>query len=63
MEVTNEKTTGFYIHTLAIGADATLRLLTPEWIAVPGEPPKTADATPTPHKNHAKSPRSLANRA
>ena len=62
MEVTDEKTTGFYIHTLAIGADATLRLLTPEWIVVPGESPKTTDAIPTPHKNHAKSPRSSANR-
>ena len=39
MEVTDEKTTGFYIHTLSIGPGAELKLLTPEWITVPGEPP------------------------
>ena len=37
MEATNEQTTGFYIHTLAIGTDGQLRLLTPERITVPGE--------------------------
>jgi Calcineurin-like phosphoesterase len=37
MEVTDEKPTAFYIHTLAIGADGRLRLLTPERITVPGE--------------------------
>src|SRR5262249_56291403 len=44
MEVTDEKTAGFYIHTLAIGPDGTLRLLAPEWIAVPGESPETSDS-------------------
>ena len=39
MEVTNDKDTAFYIHTLAIGDDGTLRLLTPDRIVVPGEPP------------------------
>ena len=39
MEVTDEKTTGFYIHTLSIGPGGELKLLTPEWITVPGEPP------------------------
>ncbi|MGA8435012.1 MAG: metallophosphoesterase [Methyloceanibacter sp.] len=39
MEVTDEKTTGFYIHTLSIGPGRELKLLTPEWITVPGEPP------------------------
>ena len=38
MEVTNDKDTAFYIHTLAIGDDGELRLLTPERIVVPGEP-------------------------
>jgi predicted MPP superfamily phosphohydrolase len=37
MEVTDEKPTAFYVHTLAIGVDGRLRLLTPERIAVPGE--------------------------
>jgi hypothetical protein len=37
MEVTDEKSTGFYIHTLAIGTDGRLRLLSPERITVPGE--------------------------
>jgi hypothetical protein len=40
MEVTDEKPTGFYIHTLAIGADGRLRLLEPQHITVPGEPPQ-----------------------
>jgi len=39
MEVTNEKDTAFYIHTLAVGDDGKLRLLTPDRIVVPGEPP------------------------
>jgi hypothetical protein len=38
MEVTDDKDTAFYIHTLAIDADGKLRLLTPERIVVPGEP-------------------------
>jgi hypothetical protein len=36
MEATDDQTTGFYIHTLAIGTDERLRLLTPERITVPG---------------------------
>jgi hypothetical protein len=38
MEATDDKTTGFYIHTVAIGADGRLRLLRPEHISVPGVP-------------------------
>jgi Calcineurin-like phosphoesterase len=57
MEVTDDKTTGFYIHTLATGADRQLRLLAPEWITVPGELPDTSDATLLLHKNDAKVPR------
>jgi len=38
MEVTDEKDTAFYIHTLAIDADGRLSLLKPERIVVPGEP-------------------------
>jgi hypothetical protein len=38
MEVTDDKDTAFYIHTLAIDADGRLSLLTPERIVVPGEP-------------------------
>lgn len=37
MEVTDDKETAFYIHTLAINADGKLSLLAPERIAVPGE--------------------------
>jgi hypothetical protein len=37
MEVTDDKDTAFYIHTLAVGADGKLKLLTPERIVVPGE--------------------------
>jgi hypothetical protein len=37
MEVTDDKDTAFYIHTLAIDTDGRLRLLTPERIVVPGE--------------------------
>jgi hypothetical protein len=37
MEATDDKTTGFYIHTVAIGADGRLGLLRPEHITVPGE--------------------------
>jgi len=38
MEVTNEKPTAFYIHTLAIGAGEQLELLPPERIVVEGDP-------------------------
>ncbi len=38
MEVTDDKDTAFYIHSLAIDADGRLRLLEPERIIVPGEP-------------------------
>jgi Calcineurin-like phosphoesterase len=38
MEVTDEKPTGFYIHTLAAEAGGQLDLLPPEWIVVEGEP-------------------------
>ncbi len=38
MEVTDDKDTAFYIHTLAIDAGGKLDLLTPERIVVPGEP-------------------------
>jgi hypothetical protein len=37
MEVTDDKDTAFYIHSLAIDADGRLSLLTPERIVVPGE--------------------------
>jgi predicted MPP superfamily phosphohydrolase len=37
MEATDDQTTGFYIHTLAIGSDGRLRLLTPERIMLRGE--------------------------
>jgi hypothetical protein len=40
MEVTDDKDTAFYIHTLAIDADGQLSLLSPERIVVPGEPAK-----------------------
>ena len=42
MEATDEQTTGFYIHTLAIGTDGQLRLLTPERITIPGGSPGKA---------------------
>jgi hypothetical protein len=42
MEVTDEKDTAFYIHSLAIGTDGRLKLLTPERIIVPGEAPVLA---------------------
>jgi len=38
MEVTDDKDTAFYIHSLAIGGNGKLRLLEPERIVVPGEP-------------------------
>jgi len=38
MEVTNEKPTAFYIHTLVIGAGGQLELLPPERIVVDGDP-------------------------
>lgn len=37
MEVTNERDTAFYIHTLAVGPDGELKLLKPERIVVKGE--------------------------
>ena len=37
MEVTDDKDTAFYIHTLSVDADGRLKLLTPERIIVPGE--------------------------
>jgi hypothetical protein len=37
MEVTDDKDTAFYIHTLAVDADGKLSLLTPERIVVLGE--------------------------
>ena len=37
MEVTDDKDTAFYIHTLSVDADGKLGLLTPERIVVPGE--------------------------
>jgi len=40
MEVTDDKDTAFYIHSLAIDADGRLRLLEPERTVVPGEPRK-----------------------
>jgi hypothetical protein len=39
MEVTDERDTAFYIHTLAVGSDGQLKLLTPERIVVRGDPP------------------------
>jgi hypothetical protein len=38
MEATDDVSTYFYIHTLAAGADGKFDLLTPERVAVPGEP-------------------------
>lgn len=38
MEATNDMPTGFYIHTLAIGAGGQLELLPPERIVVDGDP-------------------------
>lgn len=37
MEVTDDKDTAFYIHTLAVDAEGKLKLLAPERIVVPGE--------------------------
>jgi hypothetical protein len=42
MGVTDDIDTAFYIHTLAIGADGRLRLLTSENIVVKGERPERA---------------------
>ncbi len=39
MEATDDATTCFYIHTLAVGGDRRLRLLRPQRITVEGEPP------------------------
>ena len=36
MEVTDEKPTYFYIHTLAVGGNGRLRLLKPDRIELPG---------------------------
>jgi hypothetical protein len=41
MEVTDEKNTAFYIHTLAIHTDCKLRLLSPERIVVAGKPTRS----------------------
>jgi hypothetical protein len=38
MEVTDDRDTAFYIHTLAVEADGKLSLLTPERIVIPGAP-------------------------
>jgi len=38
MEATDDATTCFYIHTLAVGSDRRLRLLRPQRITVEGEP-------------------------
>jgi len=38
MEATDEATTCFYIHTLAVGSDRRLRLLRPQRVTVEGEP-------------------------
>lgn len=38
MEVTNEKPTAFYVHTLTTGTEGRLEMLRPERIAVAGEP-------------------------
>jgi len=37
MEVTDDKDTAFYIHTLAIDTDGKLSLLAPRRIVIPGE--------------------------
>jgi hypothetical protein len=62
MEVTDDKDTGFYIHTLAIGTDGRLRLLSPDRITVRGERPDDPDATSPLPKNRAKTPRPLPKR-
>jgi hypothetical protein len=56
MEVTDDKDTGFYIHTLAIGTDGRLRLLSPDRITVRGERPVDPHATSPLRKNSAKTP-------
>lgn len=38
MEATDDKPTCFHIHTLALGAEGQLRLLTPEHVEIPGTP-------------------------
>jgi hypothetical protein len=58
MEVTDDKDTGFYIHTLAIGSDGRLRLLAPDRITVRGERPLDADATLRVQKDRANIARS-----
>jgi Calcineurin-like phosphoesterase len=40
MEMTDDLDTAFYIHSLAIDTDGKLKLLEPERIVVPGEPPE-----------------------
>jgi predicted MPP superfamily phosphohydrolase len=42
MEATDDMQTYFYIHTLAAGEGGRLKLLRPQRIAVPGEPPRQA---------------------
>ncbi len=39
MEAKNDRTTCFYIHTLAIGPDRQLRLLQPQRVTISGQPP------------------------
>jgi len=46
MEVTDEVATGFYIHTLAVGADGELKLFPPDWIEIPGDKPDAAIGEP-----------------
>jgi 3',5'-cyclic AMP phosphodiesterase CpdA len=38
MEATNDLSTCFYIHTLAVGRDRRLRLLQPQRVTIPGQP-------------------------
>ena len=62
MEVTDDKDTGFYIHTLAIGTDGRLRLLSPDRITVRGDRADDPDATSPLPKNRAKIQRPLPKR-
>jgi hypothetical protein len=38
MEATNDLSTCFYIHTLAVGRDRRLRLLQPQRVTIAGQP-------------------------
>ncbi|MFZ1069595.1 MAG: hypothetical protein WAN73_03040, partial [Methyloceanibacter sp.] len=58
----DDKDTGFYIHTLAIGTDGRLRLLSPDRITVRGDRPDDPDATSPLPKNRAKAQRPLPKR-